>query len=137
MTHSAEYAVLDGMKQRCYDRNCRAYKDYGGRGITVCDEWLRDFMNFYRDMGPKQDGMTIERIDNSKGYTKDNCRWATPKEQSRNRRSNVWVEAFGKRKIVADWAAETGIPDPSIRNALKRGENLEAYLTQRGVDGSR
>jgi len=75
------------MIQRCTNPKCRRYKDYGGRGITVCTRWLK-FENFYADMGECPPGMTLERKDNNKGYYKANCRWATNKEQGNNKRNN-------------------------------------------------
>lgn len=88
MRNTPEYRSWRKMKERCCDPNNKDYKDYGDRGITVCDAWVNDFKQFYTDMGPKPEiegeFITLDRIDNSKGYSKDNCRWATQKEQSRN-----------------------------------------------------
>ncbi len=93
--HPVEYSTWYRMKRRCYDPKDKAYKDYGGRGITVSDEWREDFAAFLRDMGPRPAGRySIDRIKNDQGYSKGNCRWATPTEQARNtRRAIYWHEA--------------------------------------------
>lgn len=83
---SREYSTWQSMKQRCYNPNNRWYKAYGGRGITICDEWRESFMAFYRDMGDKPEGMSIDRIDNDGNYEPGNCRWTTQKVQRNNQR---------------------------------------------------
>lgn len=82
------YRSWDAMKQRCLNPNNIAYRYYGERGITICEEWLI-FQNFYRDMGERPVGKTLDRIKNDKGYYKKNCKWSTPKEQANNTRSNL------------------------------------------------
>ncbi len=83
---TTEWVIWQGIKQRCLNLNNAAYKNYGSRGITICDEWLV-FANFFRDMGPRPEGLQIDRIDNDKGYCKENCQWVTAKQNSNNRRA--------------------------------------------------
>lgn len=88
MFGTREYNTWHNMKQRCLNKNHKNFKDYGYRGITICDKWLR-FNGFYEDMGDRPEGMTLERIDNNKGYYKGNCKWVSYKDQCRNRRMPI------------------------------------------------
>lgn len=85
MTNTKTYTSWEAMKQRCNNPNHHKYKDYGGRGITICKEWL-DFNNFFKDMGVRPDNTTIDRIEVNGNYNKENCRWATPSQQRTNQR---------------------------------------------------
>lgn len=102
------YNSWKGMKSRCYNPNNPKYKDYGGRGIIVCDEWKDDFKAFYdwAISNGWEKGLTIDRYPNNETgiYEPSNCRWANDDQQSKNRRSNVLLIAFGETKCIADWA---------------------------------
>lgn len=103
------YTAWANMKHRCYNKKNSKYKYYGGRGITVCEEWLK-FSNFMNDMGESYElNLTLDRIDNSKGYTKSNCRWATMKEQENNRTNNHRFMFNGMYLTLTEWSAILGI----------------------------
>jgi hypothetical protein len=93
------------MKARCQNPNTIKFKNYGGRGIAVCERWL-DFENFLEDMGEPPVGRSIDRIDNNRGYSPDNCRWATTSEQVGNQRSNINICFRGQTKTLSEWAIE-------------------------------
>ena len=102
---SPEYSSWRSMRWRCSNSSGRGYKDYGGRGITVCDRWLNSFENFLEDMGPRPPNTSIDRINNDGNYEPSNCRWASPEEQANNRRTNIDItgQKFGRltaEKIV-------------------------------------
>lgn len=107
---TSEYNTWSGMKKRCYQESNKQYKNYGGRGIFVCDRWLNSFENFIEDMGVKPSKeYSLDRKNNQLGYSKENCRWATKKEQCRNQRSNVLITYKGESKCVSEWAEQLGI----------------------------
>lgn len=108
------------MLSRCKNKKDKSFKYYGGRGITVCDRWL-DFALFFSDMGAAPIGMTIERVDNDKGYSPENCRWATIREQANNKRSNRIISAVGLKMTISNWAETVGIPKDTIRTRLEAG----------------
>lgn len=116
-----------GINNRCSNPNFKQFKDYGGRGIQVCDEWKKDFVAF-RDWclsnGYKK-GLSIDRIDNDKGYSPDNCRFVDRITQNNNKRSNHKISVDGESKTLAQWAREFGIKESVIRNRLKRGWSEE------------
>lgn len=112
------YRTWNGMMHRCTAEHSKDYPYYGGRGITVCDRWL-DVRNFIEDMGDKPKRATLDRIDNSKGYSPDNCRWATPIAQANNKRNNREVDVGGIRfKTLAAAARYFDMPESTLRNRL-------------------
>lgn len=117
------------MIARCYNPNHYGYQNYGGRGIKVCDRWLESFDNFYDDMGSAPENHTLDRIDVDGDYTPDNCRWASHKEQHRNRRDNHWIAFDGQTKLLTEWALELGITPQALSRRLKTW-SLERAMTE-------
>lgn len=115
LRHDPTYRSWNTMLWRC-----RAVPRYRDRGISVCNRWLV-FKNFVEDMGPRPLGTTIERINNSGNYEPDNCRWATTKEQARNKRNNRFVTMNGQTLCISDWARLAGISAPLMRYRLLAG----------------
>ena len=120
---SKTYDVWSSMVQRTTNVKDKSFCNYGGRGVGISASWLF-FENFLADMGVKPDGMTLERIDNGKGYSKENCKWATYSEQLRNTRRNVWYTGRGKVMCERDWARELGISNSAIHTRKSRGKAL-------------
>lgn len=112
------YRIWADMIQRCINPNSKNYLRYGGRGITVCRRWEDSFENFLEDMGEAPRGLQLDRINNDKGYCKENCRWATRKEQARNTRTNRLIICFGKTQCIAAWSEETGILHETLRKRI-------------------
>lgn len=133
MKHPARhhlYRTWIGLMVRCYTTNRDAYKDYGGRGITVCDRWRNSFDDFVADMGPRPPGHSIDRKDVNGHYEPDNCRWATPKEQARNKRNTQTFTHEGITYKVADLAEQHGLPWRTVSERVKRGCSMEEILSK-------
>lgn len=109
------------MVHRCTDPSDKQYGDYGGRGITVCTEWLDDPWNFFQDMGVRPLGHTLERKDNSGPYSANNCVWASRVDQANNKRNVPLITHAGESKSVAQWARGHGMPAETLRSRLKAG----------------
>lgn len=110
LSNASEYVIWAGIKTRCYNKNDASYKHYGGRGITMSNEWKENFLQFYKDMGPRPSPEhSIDRERNNEDYNKDNCRWATPTEQSNNTRRNVYYDYKGERLSISQIAHKVGI----------------------------
>lgn len=105
------YSHWENMKQRCYSKNASYYKNYGGRGIIVCNEWINDFMAFYTwsMKNGYQNNLELDRINNNGNYEPDNCRWITHKEQQYNKRSNRLITYKGKTQTAMEWSIENNI----------------------------
>lgn len=116
------------MRERCQNPNHVRWHRYGGRGIGYCERW-NDFWAFVEDMGPRPPGMTLDRKDNNKDYSPDNCKWSTDAEQRRNGRRVVMVTHRGKTQCVDDWAAEIGVHRTTLRSrAERRGWDYPAAI---------
>ncbi len=117
------YATWKGMLQRCLCTTNSGYHNYGGRGITVCDEWRNSFWRFVSDVGerPSKD-YSLDRFPDKNGnYEPNNVRWATDSEQNCNRRDNHPLTALGKTQTMEEWSRETGIPKSTMFNRIRRG----------------
>lgn len=121
------------MVGRCTNPKYDNYKRYGGIGITVDPSWL-NFENFVVDMGYRPEGKTLDRIDSSKGYSKDNCRWLTPSEQQKNRKCAFLITYKGITKNASDWALDLGLTKGAVWNRIKHlGWSVEKAVTTRKV----
>ena len=120
--YTPEYNAWSSMRRRCAARSGDKFRRYGARGITVCDRWRESFENFLADMGRKPTPKhSIDRVDNDGNYEPSNCRWATAKEQQRNRGFNRLVTIGGKERCVSEWAEVAGITHGLIQHRLAVG----------------
>lgn len=138
MSRSKIYCTWAGMKQRCYNIFNKSYQRYGGRGIIVCDEWRDDFVAFYNYVSKLEhfgeEGYSLDRIDNDGNYEPGNIRWATIKEQARNKRSNTIVEYSGVKMTLAEASERSGISKFTLIKRMRRGlagEKLFSTMRQR------
>lgn len=129
MTGTRTYRIWAGMKERCRSTN-RSYSEYYSlKGVRVCEEW-QDFSNFYKDMGVAPENMSLDRIDSSKDYCKENCRWATKIEQMNNKSGLVFLEIDGVTKTRSEWAREYGISIETVISRMNiRGMSAKEALT--------
>ncbi len=130
MSKTRLYRIWTKLKHRCYNPKNKSYKDYGGRGIAVCDEWLHDFKAFYdwAMANGYRDDLSIDRIDSDKGYSQDNCRWANSKGQVRNRRTTRYVTVNGVTKPLAEFCDRYGIDYHKAHRRIQSGWSIEEAL---------
>lgn len=130
MSRTPEYNSWSAMKDRCGNPNNQDYANYGGRGIVVCERWAGSFENFLADMGHRPfPRATIEREDVNGNYEPGNCRWASQKEQTNNKRNNVLLTLNGTTKTVAEWVVSSGLTRTTIEGRLQRGWTIAESLT--------
>ena len=131
MSYTKLYKVWQGMKTRCYDKNFMYYYNYGGRGITICDEWKNDFSKFYEWAinNGYEEGLTIDRINVNGNYEPNNCRWITKKEQNDNMNKTIFLEYNGKKQTISQWSKELNITRIALYERIKRGWSAEKALT--------
>jgi len=129
MENTSTYVIWAGMKQRCMNPKAPSYKWYGALGVRVCDEWLI-FENFLKDMGERPIGMSLDRIDSNKNYCKENCRWATSKQQIRNRRMTKMHSLNNESMALGDWADKYGINVRRVQQRLNAGWELRDAITK-------
>jgi hypothetical protein len=120
--HQGLYEIWYSMKKRCYNSKAINYERYGGRGITICDEWLHNFHSFakWSICNGYEKGLQLDRIDNDKGYSPENCKFSTAKEQANNRRSNVNITFEGRTQTLKMWAEEAGINYWTVHKRIVR-----------------
>ena len=126
------YKLWSHVKDRCYCKNNKDYKNYGARGIKVCEEWKNDFMSFYNwSMAHDYaDDLTIDRIDVNGNYEPSNCRWVTPKEQARNRRNNKFITYNNETHCISEWAEKIGIPRKCLEHRIRNWSDLDRIFNR-------
>lgn len=126
------YSIYHGIKKRCYSKSEPRYKDYGGRGIAMCEEWLENFDNFvdWALLNGYEDELTIDRVDNDGNYGPENCRWVTKKVQNRNKRTNVLITYNGQTKCLRDWCDELNLPYDATHNRITKGWPVDKAFTE-------
>lgn len=132
------YMIYHGVKKRCYNPNEPSYKNYGARGIKMCEEWLRSFDSFvdWALSNGYKNPLSLERIDVDGDYSPDNCKWITMLEQSRNKRTTRWVTYKGVTKCLADWCDELDLPYDATHNRLDNGWDVDRAFNEHLFDQS-
>ena len=127
------YNIFRGMINRCNNINSKDYPQYGGRGIKVCKTWVTNPKSFFEwsMANGYEKNLTIDRIDNNKGYSPDNCRWLSSQRQQRNKRTNRILEYNGEKHCLSEWTEILGIPKYIIESRIKKGWTMEKILTEK------
>lgn len=130
MKHTRIWSIWRGMRARCSNASHPGYSRYGGRGISICERWQMSFENFFSDMGfPPTDKHTLERRNNDGNYCPENCEWATPRQQARNRVDNRKITYNGVTQCLAAWAAQAGLSSQRLQARIKESWSIERALT--------
>lgn len=141
MCNTRLYSIWESMKTRCANPNHKSYVDYGGRGISVCETWGNSFTAFmeWAVENGYQDDLTLDRIDNGKGYSPENCKWSTAVEQARNRRTSTVITFNGRSCVLEEWAEMTGVSSRTISRRVKAGWVVEdaLFLPERRIKRNR
>lgn len=127
---STTYSTWSQMIDRCTNPKSGNWDNYGGRGITICNQWKDSFENFLKDMGERPEGKTIDRKNNDGNYEPENCHWASATEQGNNRRTNKTITFNGKSQTFSEWGRELGIDKTLIRQRVLSGWPVEKVLSQ-------
>ena len=124
------FSILNSMKKRCYNENHISYKDYGGRGITICDEWLKETSNFYEWAinNGYSDELSIDRINHNGNYEPSNCRWANKKIQARNMSNNHLITHNNETHCIAEWAEILNVHYDVVRRRWQRGTFYKLFI---------
>jgi len=130
------YRSWHSMIQRCCNPNFPPFKYYGGRGIGICQSWRYSFTTFFKDMGERPEGRTLDRVNNNGHYCKANCRWATPTEQQSNTRQSRILTFHRKHHTMKEWSRIVGIAYGTIKNRQRRGWSTARTLTSAVVSRS-
>lgn len=130
LSKTVEYDAWLSMIDRCVNTENKRFEDYGGRGISVCNEWLNDFERFLSDIGKRPSKLySLDRIDNNLNYCKDNCKWSTAKEQANNRRNNITMTYNNETLNIEQWSEKLNISTTCIRKRIRSGWSIEKILT--------
>lgn len=132
MCRTREYSTWCNIKNRCYNKKATGYKYWGGSGIRMSKSWFDSFEQFFADMGKIPNGMTMERVDNSKDYSKDNCKWGTREEQNNNRRNSLRATYKGKKYSIQELVKILGIKYATIYKRIQQKRPLDEEVQYGG-----